>query len=105
MLDRNIHKYEIDPVSGKATLKEVRPIRTLMAAGRPNVNIQAGRYYYDSGEEIPEAELKAMGLDPEMKDGVPTHLAPNPIVVEEMKTNPKGVLAGLEEGLKKASSA
>ena len=101
MLDRNIHKYEIDPTSGKATLMEVKPIRTLMAKGRPNINIQAGRYYFDSGEEIPAEELKSYGLDPEMKDGVPTHLEPSKEVLAELGSNKVDALKNFARDIQK----
>ena len=92
-LDRIIHKYVVDEASGAVTVKEVKPIRTLMAKGRPDIHIQGGDYFYDGGELVPKADLIRFGLDPEMTEGAPTRMLPPPEVME--------ILAeGEEEALK-----
>ena len=77
-----VHKYRVDAATGHTMITEVVPIRTLIAKGRPTVNIRAGRFEYDDGTEIPRHLVEQYGLDPDMKNGAPTHMDPPPEVLK-----------------------
>lgn len=82
------HKYNLNQQTGTAELTEVKDYIRYQAKGQPVVYLQAGRFEYDGGVEVPREDLEKMfgpkAVDRCFKEGIPpaTMLPPEAVLAE-----------------------
>lgn len=70
-LDLSPDKARINPMTGLSEKIESFPYLRYVGLGRPTVFLQAGVYYYESGEIVPDEKVIEYGLYPTFEKGVP----------------------------------
>lgn len=70
-LDLRPDKYRVNNATGNSEPVSSTPYVRMVALGRPTIMLQAGVYYYESGEIVPHEKLVEFGLPTDFaKEGV-----------------------------------
>lgn len=74
-LDLSPDKARINPMTGLSEKIESFPYIRYVGLGRPTIYLQAGVYYYESGEVVPDEKVTEYGLTPTFENGVPEKMS------------------------------
>lgn len=86
-LDLRPDKYRVNGATGMSEPIESTPYVRMVALGRPTIYLQAGVYYFESGEIVPKDMLKEYGLVTDFTKESPRGLEPHPEVVKIIEAN------------------
>lgn len=79
-LDLHPDKYRVNGATGLSEPVESTPYVRYVAMGRPTIYLQAGVYYYESGEVVPDEKVREYGLSPTFDNGAPASMSVTPEV-------------------------